>query len=452
MFVNFFHWLGRNLSSMLLALLLAVVVWVSAVLTSNPNEERTFIRNLEVVGQADDLVSTGDIPGQIGVTLVAPRSVLDSITNNSAALQAWIDLTGMTSGTHQILTKVKIDASPVRLARIDPSSLEVSLEKLVTESMPVELAVTGDPSIGYRKGDLQVEPRAVTVTGRESQVKKVNQVIAALDISGASETIQSNVNVSAVDANGNPVPDLTISPRQVHVTQPINLLGGYRTVVVKVVTSGQLAPGYRLTQISVTPPTVTVFSTNPLLVNELPGYVETLPLNLNGLTDDIEIRMELSLPKGITLVGEQSVLVQVGVAAIEGNLTITAPVEAVGLPPELQAEISPKLVDLIVSGPIPVLDTLSPDSFRVIVDITGLDIGAYQLTPVVDLVPNEVVVTSILPETVEVIIRQAPTPTPTSPANRATPSATPVPPTPTPTRTPSRTPTRVPSGTPTPKL
>ena len=37
---------------------------------------------------------------------------------------------------------------------------------------------------------------------------------------------------------------------------------------------GYVADGYKLTNITVSPPTVTVFSSDPTLVNELPGYVE----------------------------------------------------------------------------------------------------------------------------------------------------------------------------------
>ena len=37
-----FKWLGKNLGSILLALVLSIVVWISAVVTADPNEELTF--------------------------------------------------------------------------------------------------------------------------------------------------------------------------------------------------------------------------------------------------------------------------------------------------------------------------------------------------------------------------------------------------------------------------
>ena len=56
------------------------------------------------------------------------------------------------------------------------------------------------------------------------------------------------------------------------------------------------------------------------------------------------------------------------------------------------------------------LDTLTSASFRAVVDLTGLSPGAYQLAPVVDLVPEAIIIESIVPQTVEVVISEAPTP------------------------------------------
>jgi YbbR domain-containing protein len=218
------------------------------------------------------------------------------------------------------------------------------------------------------------------------------------------------------------VPNVKINPADVAVSLPIRLLGGFKNAAVKVVTKGQVADGYRLTSISVSPPTVTLFSDDPNAIDEIPGYVETLPVDLTNLSDDVEISTGLNLPENVTLVREPSVLVQVSVAAIEGSLTITVPVEPVNLSPELQADISPATVDVIVSGPLNLLDQLSPANFRVIVDLGDLPPGVYQRQVVVDLQPDEVRVQTTLPESGEVTLELAPTPTPLG-----TPSATELP-------------------------
>ncbi|MDP3186676.1 MAG: hypothetical protein Q8M58_15560, partial [Anaerolineales bacterium] len=137
----------------------------------------------------------------------------------------------------------------------------------------------------------------------------------------------------------------------------------------------------------------------------LPGYVETTPLDLNGASADIEIRLNLNLPAGVALVGEQNVLVQVGISAIQSSLKLTnRPVEINNLSATLQAKVSPENVDVILSGPLPVLDTLAPSDVHVVIDVKGLGVGTHHLTPTVPMVIAGVTVESILPGTVEVII------------------------------------------------
>jgi YbbR domain-containing protein len=122
------------------------------------------------------------------------------------------------------------------------------------------------------------------------------------------------------------------------------------------------------------------------------------------------------------VVGEQTVLVEVGISSIQSSLTLSnKTVEITGLPSGLEAQIAPKTVDVILSGPLPLLDTLSPQDVRVVVDLTGLEAGTHQLTPKVDILVANISVESILPTTVEVVLgtpgsltaTQTPTPTPT---------------------------------------
>ena len=120
------------------------------------------------------------------------------------------------------------------------------------------------------------------------------------------------------------------------------------------------------------------------------------------------------------------VLVQVSVATVESSLAISLPVEVIGLAPGLTASVDPVVVNVILSGPVPVLNTLGPTDVRVVVDLTGYDVGTYQFTPQVNILPERVQLTSILPATVTVTITLVPTPTQTvTPNGTTTPSPTP---------------------------
>lgn len=408
------RWLVRNFRTLFLAFGLALVVWISSVVAADPNETRTYSNvPLETVGKASDMLVTSEIPDTVSVTLFAPRSYLNLYQVQPGLLRSVLDLSGLEQGEHQVPIQVYPGLDPTRVEQKVPDALTVTLDRLVNQTRTIRLEVSGAPARGYQAGEPVLEFSEATVTGAESRVALVETLLAVVDVTGAEAPVETDLALRPVDANGALVSGVQVSPERVQVSIPITLLAGFRNVVVRVVTVGQVANGYRLTNITVSPPNVVVSSSDPDLVNNLPGFVDTEPLDLTGLQDDIEVRLPLNLPEGISAVGEQNVLVQVSIAAIEGSLSINVPVEVVGLGTGLSALAAPDTVDVILSGPVLELDALNTASVRVVVDVTGLEPGVYPLTPQVNLLSDLIRVEAVLPETLEVTIVSGPLPTPT---------------------------------------
>lgn len=148
-----------------------------------------------------------------------------------------------------------------------------------------------------------------------------------------------------------------------------------------------------------------MFSTDSELVNDLPGFIETQPLNLSDASEDMVISLPLDLPSGITIVGESTIKVSVSISPIQGSVTLTyLPVEIIGLDPELSAVLSPDRVDIILSGPLPSLDELIPGNVRIFIDLNDFEEGTYQLDPSIEINIQSVLVQSLLPATIEVAI------------------------------------------------
>jgi YbbR domain-containing protein len=419
-----FRWLLSNLGTMLLALALAMIVWIASVTAADPDVEFTRTVSIEVLGLEQDFVLISERPSAARVTLRAPQSVRDRMIVAENSVNTWIDLTGLQEGTHMVEVRASTSEifRPARLIGVNPEFVTVNLDRRISRTFQVRLVVTGEPAIGYQRGVATRDPSSVSVVGPESLVMQVDEVRARLDISDARETINIDLPLEALDANGNRVSDdtdmseikLEIIPNEVSVTQPISLLGGYRNVVVRALTLGDPASGYTLRNITVSPPNVLVFSADPQLVMDLPGFVETVPLDISGLEDDIDTLLTLDLPEGISVVGDRTVLVEVSISPILGNIRITLPVIPIGLLPFQTAEISPERVELIISGPVPLLNMLESSDIEVVVDLRNFDLGTYIVDPEVNLLPEDLQVDSILPESVEVNVIRAPTPTPAS--------------------------------------
>lgn len=409
------RWLTTNLRLFLLAFALAVTVWVSAVTAADPDETRLYPGTIpiEYIGQDPGLIIIGQVPQSVQLNLRAPSSVWNELLANNGAIRAVVDLSGLDAGSHAVQVQVQIRPQPVRILAVTPATIYLTLEPLSTRSLPIQITLSGEPAIGYQIGDLVLTPPQAAVSGPQSVVERVDRLEASLDLNSAREPIERTLSLQAVDRNGNPVPDVVIQPASVQISLPVTQIGGYRDLVVKVVTRGQPASGYRLTNISPFPLVVTVYSANLELINSLPGYVETMPLDLSGLRDDLETRLGLVLPSGVTLVGEQTVMVQVGIAPIQGGLTLSyRPITIAGLGSGLQAQVSPTTVDVILSGPLPALDGLQTGDIRVTVNLNGLGPGIYQITPLVEVLAADVTVESVLPATVQVTITSLFTPTP----------------------------------------
>jgi YbbR domain-containing protein len=428
--VGILRWLAKNISALLTAFILAVIIWVSAVIASDPNEEHILERSvqIEIIGQDPNLQIMGDFSRNITLVLRAPASVWTTLNNDQQSVRAWVDLSNLSSGVHSIPVQVQITPHLVRLISQDPEQLNLTLDSIITQVFPVSLIVTGNSPVGYQAQTPLLNPSEVTMTGPESLVSLVKEVRVTMDITNANQSIVKDETPLLLDNDGRVVNGVTVSPDLIRITQPITLLGGYRYVIVRAVSGGQVASGYRLTNIFVSPVGVVVFSSDPELVNNLPGYVETQSIDLTGKEDDFETLVDLNLPQGISIVGDPKVLVQVSIAAIESSLAISLPVEVIGLAPGLQASAAPATISVILSGPVPVLNTLGPTDVRVVVDLNGYSEGTYQFIPDVNILPDRVQKVSMFPATVEITITIAPTPAKTgTPGGTGTPQYTPTP-------------------------
>ncbi|GAG39431.1 unnamed protein product, partial [marine sediment metagenome] len=245
-----------------------------------------------------------------------------------------------------------------------------------------------------------VTPSEAKVSGPASMVDQVSELVAEIYLGGAKETVERPVDLSARNEEGQAVGWVNIDPPEVEVRVPIEQRLGYKEVAVRPILEGEVAAGYRISNVSVEPSNTTILG-SPLIIEGIPGSLETAPIDVNEASADVVERVTLILPQGVTVLGEQSVLVNVSVTAIESSLTVQQELLIQGLQPGLSATPSPEVVDVILSGPVPKLDALKPGDVQVILDLYELQRGTHKITPEV-VVPEGLKVESILPDTIEV--------------------------------------------------
>ena len=99
---NLLSWLRKNLGTFLLALFLAVLVWISAVSAADPIVKNTFQPvPIDVIGLGSDMLLIESKPTEARLTLSAPTSIWNQLNNDPTKVKTWIDLTGLEAGQHR---------------------------------------------------------------------------------------------------------------------------------------------------------------------------------------------------------------------------------------------------------------------------------------------------------------------------------------------------------------
>ncbi len=401
------QWLAGNVASMLLSLVLAALAWVVAVEEADPTVENPFPQAVPVTiaNLADGMVVVGEFADQVEFTIRAPQSVWETLQIED--FTAELNLDGLDAGVYDVPISWALDREPTRVVSVEPDTVRLEVVPETARTIPVQVHVEDEPALGYIMQTVAVTPSQVTVRGPSPYVALVVEAVAPVSVEDADATIEQDVRVQPYDEEGKPVSLVSMIPEQVSVRVPIELSVYYRSLGVKAVLTGTFASGYRITNISVNPPRVTVFG-SPGVIAALPGFIETRPIDVEGAQDDVIVRPNLSVPHGVSVVMEEQPLVSVNIEPIQSSLTRAVTPTIQGLEPGLTATISPETVETILSGPLPLLESLTDADVRVMVNLLDLEPGTHQLEPQV-VVPEGVVAQSVNPATVQVDILALPT-------------------------------------------
>lgn len=415
----------RPTTTLLLSVLLAFAVWFIAIDQENPmiREEYEEPILIEVRNMGEGLQSLKDLTSRTAVlTLRAPQRTLEM--QQADDFSAVIDLAGLPAGSHEVPVVVTALNPDVEVIALEPRQLLVQLEPVISKEVPVTVEVMDSAAFGYDWQDPLAEPSVVTITGPQTHVEQVRSAVASVFLRNAKSQVESLRPLSPRNPQNLEVDRVRVDPGSARIVVPVVQPPGRKEVVVRADVQGAPSPNYRLTGVKVDPPTVVLLG-SPDALRDLPGYVETKPLLIEGAVGEVRERLSLILPENISTV-EDSVIVTVGVAALESSLTVTRRPLVQGAGDFVRITVSLKEVEVIVSGPLPRLELLGPEEVQVMLDVTGLLPGSHVVEPTV-VVPEGIVEEGVIPEAIEVLIESLITP---SPAPTPEPVGTPSPPVP----------------------
>ena len=401
--------LAANLSSGLLALFLAIMVWVVAVYEKAP-PRTDFLPSaipIQILDLGENLIISNPIPTEVRIRV---RALADTWGQLSAQdFEATLDLLGLESGQHDVPVVVTTLLEDVSIEDRQPARITVNLEAIEERQIRVRVRVLDEERVplGYTARLPVVSPEEITIRGPKTTVDSVTEATIDVSIADARDTVTKQDAPVLLDASGRRVRGLSVSPEKVTVAVVVQRLGGYRDVAVRASTQVAPAAGYWISNINVDPVLVTVYG-EQAVIEALPGFVDTETIDVQDATSDVIKRVSLALPDGVIVLGEaatEGILVQISIQPLLGGITLQATLELTGLRPGLMAQYSPDDVDIILSGPLPALQELQPEDVRAVLNLNGLGRGTHTVTPIV-ILPDGLglEVKSIVPDLVEVTI------------------------------------------------
>lgn len=313
--------ISRNFWMKVLSLLLAILLW-NYVVSSN-----TAITRTKTVSNIEGYITNQTTLSSYKLALLDdPSDLLDDVTVRIEVPQAdyarvaadnvkvTLDLAGVrTAGTQQVALKATTAYGHV--TGILPETLTLTFETLDSRSIPVSARVSGDASDDYWYNCARTNPSAITVSGAASVVRSITQARVDSDVTGAQGSYTRAEPYLLLDGDGNEIPQTMLNCSSSSITVAMDVYPMKELPVsaeIGNVVAGQPAEGYKVTSVSIQPETVAVAAEAELLsgISEL----RIVPVSVEGLSQNISARAEISLLSDFKNVSAEQVYVNIEIS------------------------------------------------------------------------------------------------------------------------------------------
>ena len=180
------------------------------------------IGNVPVYVDMDSqLYTVTGLPESVTLRIEGSSSSLLAVAGNASYRVKTPNLNELGTGKHMITLQVTGLPSGVK-GTVSPETVEIVIEKKATVELPVSVNVNRANLPGaYKSGQALVSPARVTISGPESLINQVENVLATVTVpENTKADYTSSVAVQALDATGKPLA-LKVEPEQVQVRVPI---------------------------------------------------------------------------------------------------------------------------------------------------------------------------------------------------------------------------------------
>ena len=276
------------------------------------------IGNVPVYVDMDSqLYTVTGLPESVTLRIEGSSSSLLAVAGNASYRVKTPNLNELGTGKHMITLQVTGLPSGVK-GTVSPETVEIMIEKKATVELPVSVNVNRANLPGaYKSGQALVSPARVTISGPESLINQVENVLATVTVpENTKADYTSSVAVQALDATGKPLA-LKVEPEQVQVRVPITT--NSKKVPLVLTTTGSAGSQYTY-QLKSDIKEVTILGSQEVLdrLTAIPVVVD-----VSQMTKTTTQAVKLTLPTGVDSVTPENISVEVVVTPTTTQTTET---------------------------------------------------------------------------------------------------------------------------------
>ena len=269
------------------------------------------------VDMDSQLYTVTGLPESVTLRIEGSSSSLLAVAGNASYRVKTPNLNELGTGKHMITLQVTGLPSGVK-GTVSPETVEIMIEKKATVELPVSVNVNRSNLPGaYKNGQALVSPARVTISGPESLINQVENVLATVTVpENTKADYTSSVAVQALDATGKPLA-LKVEPEQVQVRVPITT--NSKKVPLVLTSTGSAGSQYTY-QLKSDIKEVTILGAQEVLdrLTAIPVVVD-----VSQMTKTTTQAVKLTLPTGVDSVTPENISVEVVVTPTTTQTTET---------------------------------------------------------------------------------------------------------------------------------
>lgn len=285
----------RNLPAKIVALGVAVVLWVVVMSDQNPAIEGSFTVPVAVVNSPEGYKVTKS-EDTVKIKVRGARSLFVSATADD--FRAYVDLGGAEAGKQSYKVQTALPQG-FELVEVQPETVEFNLDKIIQKQVRADVIVTGNSAPGTTVAKVTQASSIVTIEGPQSAVESVTRVVGYVGLSGNSTDFDLQVPLTALNADGREVYDVKVVPSVTEVT--VQLARGLTKKIVTIhpVLDGSLPDDLTLSEVRTDPIKLEIAGESKVLAPL--SSVDTEKIDLSKVTGSEKLTVRLNLPNGVTV-------------------------------------------------------------------------------------------------------------------------------------------------------